>query len=174
MSDSRNLVQSPCRPSALSPRRPLARSPFRVRLSLLPLSIFHSLFSILYFPFSFLFVPSLQECSDQEGDRDHGLDHRAQAHGKDGGACPGESGQDRHGHEHAGGRTADKEGSPGPVVITETNTSTPIKHRVIPSAIHSMVMMRRLSSERGPNPLTIPGVGRRCPTPQRKITAEPV
>ncbi len=36
-----------------------------------------------------------------------------------------------------------------------------------------MVMMRRLSSQSGPNPWTTLLVGKRCPTPPRKITPEP-
>ena len=40
----------------------------------------------------------------------------------------------------------------GPSTQVSTATSNPIKHRVNPSMIHSMVIMRRLSVEIGPKP----------------------
>ena len=57
--------------------------------------------------------------------------------------------------------------------IARKRGSKPRKQRAKPSAIHSIVIMFLLSSERLPKPSTILFVGKRCPTPQRKIIIEP-
>jgi hypothetical protein len=49
----------------------------------------------------------------------------------------------------------------------------PIKIRAIPSTIHSMVIIRLLSTDISPNPETTDLVGKRWATPQNDITAEP-
>jgi hypothetical protein len=61
-----------------------------------------------------------------------------------------------------------------PVITVTRKASRPIKHKVIPSAAHSMVIILVLSADRSPNPLTTDGVGMIWAIPQMKIMAEPI
>ena len=61
----------------------------------------------------------------------------------------------------------------GSAKTVTSNTSTPIKHNVIPSAIDSVVIIRLLSSDIPPKPLTIDLVGTIWSIPHRKIKTEP-
>lgn len=61
-----------------------------------------------------------------------------------------------------------------PAIAVTSNTSKPIKHKVIPSAAHSIVIILVLSSDISPKPLTTDLVGMICAMPHMKISAEPI
>jgi len=61
-----------------------------------------------------------------------------------------------------------------PTIAVISNTSRPIKHKVIPSAAHSIVIILVLSSDISPKPLTTDLVGMICAMPHIKIIAEPI
>jgi hypothetical protein len=60
-----------------------------------------------------------------------------------------------------------------PKTVTNS-TSKPMKHSVRPSATHSIVIIRLLSSDIDPKPLTIDLVGTIWAIPHRVIRTEPV
>jgi hypothetical protein len=62
----------------------------------------------------------------------------------------------------------------GPARRVRKNTNRPAKHSVKPSAIHSMVIIRRLSTDISPNPRTMDFVGAIWAIPQRVIIMDPV
>jgi hypothetical protein len=62
----------------------------------------------------------------------------------------------------------------GPANNVTKRTRKPKKQSVKPSAIHSMVIIRLLSSETDPKPATTDLVGMRCPIPHKKIPTEPI
>lgn len=61
-----------------------------------------------------------------------------------------------------------------PPKIVTNSTSKPMKQRVRPSAIHSIVMIRLLSCDISPKPVTIDFVGTMWEMPHNVITAEPM
>ena len=65
-------------------------------------------------------------------------------------------------------------GSCEPTITVTRNPSRPIKHKVIPSAAHSIAIILLLSSDISPKPLTTDLVGMICAMPHMKIIAEPI
>jgi len=61
-----------------------------------------------------------------------------------------------------------------PAITVTRNTSRPMKHKVIPSDAHSIVIILVLSSDISPKPLTTDLVGMICAVPHIKIIAEPI